>query len=152
MPHTKVWIHEQYEDRFVELLFDSCSELYDLAERRSVELCIENACNFDVPFINRALDQLCRAFSNFYLTWDVGHDAKANYREQTFILSHPDRVRHMHMHDYNGKSDHQPLFTGQVPIDDRIRFAMTHNLSVVVEVKTSSSLQESIFKVREFLK
>jgi len=152
LPHTKVWINEQYETRYLDLLLDSYTVLYDLSKKSSVDLCIENACNFNILFIKRALKKLKESFANFYLTWDVGHDAKVNYGEQEFIISHPHQVRHMHLHDYNGTSDHQPLYSGKVPIDDRLGFARNHNLTVVVEVKTSAALRESIGKLRESFK
>ncbi len=151
LPQQRVWINEQYEAKYLELLLDSFAELYDLSNKLSVKLCIENACNFNVSFIKRALNMLSSTFDNFYLTWDVGHDAKVNYAEQPLILSHAKQVRHMHLHDFNGKSDHQPLFTGVVPLENRLKFASEHDLSIVVEVKTSFALKESIYKLREIL-
>lgn len=151
LPQHKVWINERNEAEYLDLLLESYTELYDLADKLSVNMCIENACNFNIPFINRALNRLSSSFDNFLLTWDVGHDAKVNHEEQPFILSHASQVRHMHLHDYNGKSDHQPLCTGLVPIKDRLKFASEHDLSVVIEVKTSSALRESVYKVTEIL-
>ncbi|SES88713.1 sugar phosphate isomerase/epimerase [Paenibacillus sp. NFR01] len=148
IPQQRVWINEQYEAKYLELLLDSCAELYDLAKQLSVNLCIENACNFHYPFMSSALDKLSGMFDRFYLTWDVGHDAKVEYKEQPFILSHAEQVRHIHLHDYNGQSDHQPLCTGIVPIEERLKFAEEHDLSVVVEVKTSRALKESIHKLK----
>ncbi|MEF2965811.1 sugar phosphate isomerase/epimerase family protein [Paenibacillus sp. M1] len=147
LPHTRVWINEQYEERFLALLLDSCSELYELCEQTSVQLCIENTSNFHIPFIRRALEKLSDIYDHFCITWDVGHDAIGGYGDQAFILAHSEKVRHMHIHDYNGKSDHQPLFSGQVPLGDRLQFAKDRNLSVVVEVKTSSALKDSISKL-----
>ncbi|UVI29410.1 sugar phosphate isomerase/epimerase family protein [Paenibacillus spongiae] len=147
LPHSKVWINDQYESTFLELLHESYAELYRLAAAYEVELCIENTGNYHIPHIRKALDQLSD-FQNFYLTWDVGHDAKAGFEEEPAFTHFNDRIRHMHLHDYNGKSDHQPLYTGIVPIDDRLAFAQLKDLSVVIEVKTSESLRESVAMLR----
>jgi sugar phosphate isomerase/epimerase len=143
LPQTRVWINEQYEPEFLELLYESYIELYHLATTFEVELCIENTGNFHMPYIRIALEKLS-IFNNFYLTWDVGHDAKAGFREESIFAHFNHRVRHMHLHDYNGKSDHQSLYTGIVPINDRLHFAQKNDLSVVIEVKTSESLAESV--------
>ncbi|MCU6795001.1 sugar phosphate isomerase/epimerase [Paenibacillus sp. WQ 127069] len=147
LPQTKVWINEQYETNFRELLQDSYAEFYQIAAAYDVALCIENTGNFQLPYIRKALDQLS-AFDNFYLTWDVGHDAKAGFAEESFFAHYNNRIHHMHLHDYNGKSDHQALYTGIVPINDRLEFARTHDCSVVIEVKTSDSLAQSVASLR----
>lgn len=104
--------------------------------------------NFQIPFIQEAIEQLNASFDNFYLTWDVGHDAKTHFAEEPIFIKHTDRIKHMHLHDYNGKSDHQTLYSGQAPINERLELAQINNLSVVVEVKTSESLKESIERIR----
>ncbi|MFK7691359.1 sugar phosphate isomerase/epimerase family protein [Paenibacillus sp. HJGM_3] len=148
LPHQKVWIHEQYETLYTELLHEAYTELYKWAEAYRVELCIENTGNFHMPFVRKTLE-LLSGFQRFALTWDVGHDAKAGFvEESTFTRLYPSRIRHMHLHDYNGKSDHQPLYTGIVPIDDRLALARKENWSVVIEVKTSESLTESAAALR----
>jgi sugar phosphate isomerase/epimerase len=147
LPQNRVWINEQYESEFLGLLYESYEELYGLAKMFGVELCIENTGNFHIPFIQNALEQLS-GFDNFFLTWDVGHDAKADFREEPIFTHYKNRIRHMHLHDYNGKSDHQSLYTGRVPINDRLDFARKKDLSVVIEVKTSESLTDSVAELR----
>lgn len=143
LPHTKVWINEQYESEFQQALYESYRYLYEYSKPFGIELCIENTANFHIPFISRSLDKLSE-FDNFYLTWDVGHDAIASFNEEPYFIKFTDRIKHMHLHDYNGKSDHQPLYTGIVPINKRLQFAQAHQLSVVIEVKTSTTLIESV--------
>jgi sugar phosphate isomerase/epimerase len=148
LPQTKVWINEHYESEFLELIYDSYLELYHLAKTFEVDLCIENTGNFHVPFIRKALDKL-NVFHNFYLTWDVGHDAKAGFSEESIFTHFNNRIKHMHLHDYNGKSDHQSLYTGIVPINKRLNFAQKNDLSVVIEIKTSESLAESVAELKK---
>ena len=118
------------------------------ANSLNVVLSIENACNFHIPFIRRALEMLTK-FDNFYLSWDVGHDAKVNFKEEVVFREFTDRIKHMHLLDCNDKSDHQPLYSGNVPINDRLLFAENNDLSVVIEVKTSSSLRESVDQIKK---
>ncbi|MFC3769068.1 sugar phosphate isomerase/epimerase family protein [Paenibacillus sp. GCM10012303] len=147
LPNTKVWINEQYEETYLELLLKSYAELYRLAKSYGVDLCIENTGNFQLPFVGRALE-LLSASPNFRLTWDVGHDAKAGFAEKEVFDRYRSRVRHMHLHDYNGKSDHQPLYKGIVPLGDRLSLAREHDWTVVIEVKTGDSLTESVEALR----
>lgn len=147
LPDRRVWINEQYKSKFSELLYESYLELYHLANAYDIELCIENTGNFHIPYIRQALDKLS-AFHNFFLTWDVGHDAKAGFEEESIFTHFNERIRHMHLHDYNGKSDHQSLYTGIVPVNSRLDFARKYDLSVVIEVKTSEALAESIAKIK----
>jgi sugar phosphate isomerase/epimerase len=148
LPNEKMWINEQYESEFHYLLQESYSQLYQLANSIDIILSIENTCNFHIPFIGRALEMLMK-FDNFYLTWDVGHDAKVNFKEEVVFQKFFDRIKHMHLHDCNDNSDHQPLYNGKVPINERLQFAEKYGLSVVVEVKTSTSLQESIQQIKK---
>jgi sugar phosphate isomerase/epimerase len=59
-----------------------------------------------------------------------------------------DRLKHMHLHDFDGKQDHARLYTGQVPINDRLVLAESKGIRVVVEVKTSQVLEASIRSIR----
>jgi sugar phosphate isomerase/epimerase len=147
LPDKKVWINEQYESEFIKSLCDSYFHLYNQAKPLGVRLCIENTRNFHLPFIGRALEAL-RGFDGFYLTWDAGHDAMADYQEEPILMQHADRIRHMHLHDFNGQSDHQTLYTGKVPINDRLQFAADNQISVVIEVKTSDCLEQSVRHIR----
>lgn len=84
-----------------------------------------------------------------YLTWDVGHDAKAGYSDSKFIKAHSSSLRHMHLHDVDDKSDHQILFSGKVDIHQRIEIARDNDLNIVVEVKTIEALRESVRRLKE---
>ncbi|TCZ79260.1 hypothetical protein E0485_05155 [Paenibacillus albiflavus] len=147
LPHTKVWINEQYEAEFQQRLYESYCKLYEYSNKLGVELCIENTANFHLPWVSRALDRLSE-FDNFFLTWDVGHDAVAGFQEEPTFRRFSNRIKHMHLHDYNHKSDHQLVYSGVVPINERLQFAEDHQLTVVVEVKTSTTLAQSIEAIR----
>lgn len=150
LPDRRVWIYERYEDRFITNLWAAYRDLLPLARASGVDVCTENVNNFDIPFVSRAIDELC-CLNGFNLTWDVGHDARSGFRERETLLRHEARIRHMHLHDYNGKSDHQVPGTGMVDIPNLLDFARRKDIRVLVETKTPEALRESVKAVRSLL-
>lgn len=150
LPDRRVWIYDRYVDEFTANLWTAYHEMIPLAQASGVEICTENVNNFDLPFVAQAVDELC-CLDGFNLTWDIGHDARSGFKERELLLKHETRVRHMHLHDYNGKSDHQVPGTGMVDIRGMLDFARKRNIRVLVEVKTAASLRESVRAVRTML-
>jgi sugar phosphate isomerase/epimerase len=145
-----VWIFDKFYDQFSENLVGAFRTLLDRANSHGIKLSVENVCNFDLPFIERVLDELVR-LEGFHLTWDVGHDAKTGYKERPVLMRHETNLAHMHLHDYDGKSDHQVLFTGEIDIIGMVMFAQAHGMSVVLETKTIDSLVQSMDRLRKRL-
>jgi sugar phosphate isomerase/epimerase len=143
LPSYKVWIFDKFYKDFEANLCSSFEQIIDKASSGGVKVSVENVCNFDLPFIQRVLEKLVK-IPNFHLTWDVGHDAKTSFKEKEVLLRYEGNLTHMHLHDYDGKSDHQELFSGQLDILWLVRFAAAHNMSVVVETKTIDSVVHSI--------
>lgn len=143
LPDRKAWIYAEHQESFLANVLTGMTELAAVARQHDIALCIENCGNFHLPFINKAIIQLLRE-EGVYLTWDTGHDASAEYREAPILSSHASQIRHMHLHDANGPNNHLPLYTGTVPIDDRLAFARTQDVTVIIEVKTLDALTESV--------
>lgn len=150
LPDRRVWIYERYEDEFTANLWSAYQEMLPLAKASGVDVCTENVNNFDLPFVAQAIEELC-CLDPFHLTWDVGHDARSGFKERELLLKHEDRIRHMHLHDYNGKSDHQVPGTGMVDIPAMLDFARRKGIRVLVETKTPGALRESVRAVRGML-
>lgn len=150
LPDRRVWIYQRYVDQFTSNLWTAYQEILPLAKASEVDICTENVNNFDLPFVAQAIDELCY-LDSFFLTWDIGHDARSGFKEREVLLRHSDRVRHMHLHDYNGKSDHQVPGTGLVDIPSMLEFARQHDVRVLVEVKTPGALRSSVKAVRKLL-
>ncbi len=150
LPDRKVWIYENYYDKFIANLREAYSKVIDYAAEYGIMVCTENVNNFHFPFISKAIDDLCE-LDRFYLTWDIGHDAKTDFQEQKVLLRHQARIKHMHLHDYNGRSDHQIPLTGDLDIKGMLRFARKHHCSVLIETKTAESVTQSVKVVRELL-
>ncbi|MCX7921019.1 MAG: sugar phosphate isomerase/epimerase [Clostridia bacterium] len=150
LPDSKVWIYGKYETQFITNLIASLSELIELSQKHNIKLCFENAGNFHLPHIENALDYLARR-EGFGLTWDTGHDAKSGYKERDILLRHRRKIAHMHLHDFDGISDHQVLFTGSINIKEMLAFAYSQNIRVVIETKTADALAKSISKLKELV-
>jgi sugar phosphate isomerase/epimerase len=150
LPDRRVWIYERYEDDFTSNLWKAYHEMIPLAQASGVDICTENVNNFDLPHVAQAIEELC-FLDSFHLTWDVGHDARSGFKEREVLLRHRDRIKHMHLHDYNGKSDHQVPGTGMVDIRGMLEFAMEQDIRVLVETKTVDSLRLSVQAVRDLL-
>ncbi|NLK25286.1 MAG: sugar phosphate isomerase/epimerase [Euryarchaeota archaeon] len=150
LPDRRVWIYEQYVDAFTSNLWSSYQELLSIARASCVDICTENVTNFCLPFVAQAIDELC-CLDGFHLTWDIGHDARSGFKEREILLRHEPRIRHMHLHDYNGQSDHQVPGTGMLDIEGMLDFARRRDIRVLVETKTPDSLRESVRAVRKML-
>jgi sugar phosphate isomerase/epimerase len=148
LPDEKVWIYAKYFDQYLYNVTDSFTRITGKGIEGGVTVCVENVTNFQLPFIARTIDELCR-MEGFNLTYDVGHDARTGYRERDVLLRHRDRLAHMHLHDVKRGEDHKVLFSGEIDILGMIALADERGMSVCVETKTVDSLRTSIIRLRE---
>ncbi|MFL0270093.1 sugar phosphate isomerase/epimerase family protein [Candidatus Clostridium radicumherbarum] len=145
LPNHKAWIYEINKDKFIDNLMGSVDKIINISKQNDIMLCVENTAFPD--FIKDAFNMLSK-LENIYFTWDVGHDAKDNYRASNFYLNNENKIVHMHLHDCDAAKDHISLYDGIIDISSKVEFARFHNLSTVVEVKTSDSLRKSIYALR----
>lgn len=149
LPNRRVWLYEKYREEFLSSLMESFGELTRLASRNNIKLCIENVGrqNSTTPHALESLLQM----DGVHLTYDVGHDAEVDFSFLHFVREHEDRLAHMHLHDFDGRSSHQTLFSGTVDIPGMIALARRLHLRVVIETKTLASLRESMRRLREYM-
>lgn len=143
MPDRKEWLYEHYQAEYLKRIIGAFETVFR-RKPNGFQLSIENCGNFHLPFINAVLDNI-----DIGLTWDVGHDAGAGYRDKPYLESRIDRICHVHLHDVLNGNAHRELFTGEVEIDRAIRFVMSNGLRAIVEVKTVDALCRSIERLRE---
>lgn len=100
-------------------MMKSVRELVERAERLGLTILIENGAD-PVPFLLKTADQFKRFFEELGseiglgMAFDVGH-AHICGQADLFIKAFADRIRHVHVHDNNGKSDsHLALGAGTV--------------------------------------
>ena len=94
--------------------------------------------------IQKAIN-LINNFSNLGFTLDIGHNEK-NKNLAYPILKETNKIRHIHMHDYDGKSDH--LEIGKGLIDFKNYQEIINKCYVVIEVKEKQELISSIKKLK----
>ena len=148
LPDRKVWVYERYLDEYMESLNWSLGRLSSLAESLGIVICLENTGHFALPFMRRAAESVLD-LPSVGLCWDIGHDGRSGLKEEDLMLSHLDRVWHMHFHDWDGRSDHQVPFTGQLQCDRYLRLAEENGMSVLIEVKTEEAVRSAVKAMRE---
>ncbi len=148
LPDRKVWVYERYLEEYVESLNESFTRLSSLAESLGIRICVENTGHFALPFMRKAAASILD-LPSVGLCWDIGHDGRSGMKEEDFMLSHIDKVWHMHFHDWDGKSDHQIPFSGQLDCERYLRLAEDNDMSVLVEVKTEEAVRSAIKLMRD---
>jgi sugar phosphate isomerase/epimerase len=145
LPQQKVWLYERHWEIYLANLQASMDEMISCAAKSHVSLLIENTGNFRQGFVQEAVEMLLQRYSGkLGLTWDVGHDAESGYTDGQLIRRHLDRVALMHLHDFDGKTAHQPLFTGSIDVAAMLDLARQCQADVVIETKTVQSLTASV--------
>jgi len=146
LPEEKFWIYGKYKEEYINNLMDSYNIISKIAKTYEIKVCIENTIILD--FIEEIMIKLTN-LENIYFTWDIGHDAKDEYKAKEMYLKNIEKIAHVHIHDYNGKKDHQILFDGILDIDKIINFSKKRKISNVIEVKTIEALRESIKRLKD---
>ena len=150
LPDRRVWLYEKYKEKFLTQVEKAFGELVKLAQANDIAVCIENGSNFSLGFVREALESVLRASgTQLGLTWDVGHDAGVGFSDRSVFEKLQDRIGHMHLHDSDGKRDHQVLFTGKVDVPSMLDLARQLGIGVVIETKTVESLTESVRQLNE---
>jgi len=144
LPGRKVFLFERYRDLYLERM-----RLFrDICERAICEndiiICIENTNGY-TPLQIEVLDLLLQS-PVFGLTLDVGHDYCSGHMDLEVILARKNCLRHIHLHDAARKTqDHLTLGTGELNLDQYMLLAKQLQCTVVLETKTVTSIQESMF-------
>jgi len=148
LPHKKVYVYEKYKDYYLERLLSFRERVTKAIGDEPISLNIENVGGFE-PYMREGIELLLESPA-FGLTYDCGHNARYDQIDWDFIQKHHDRIRHMHVHDVKGKSDHQAFGTGDLDIPWEISFASQSASKAVIEVKTAQSLSQTVATLREY--
>lgn len=147
LPEGRVYVNDIFRERFIASVQESFAALLSVSRETNVRLCLENAWG-RLFFLEEAVRQLAEEASISF-TWDVGHDAASGYSDGRLLTQYQSRIAHVHLHDFDGVSDHQPLFTGTVDLMEPILLAQQEELRVCIEVKTEDALRQSVEALRE---
>ena len=146
----KLFLDEIYYDEYKEIFKSSLNELADYSAGKTM-LCIENSGRFPERLVQETLEEVLAENENLFLTWDIGHSYKNEYKEVQFFEKHADRIRTCHVHDNNGKSDHQIIGDGGVEFKKHFDVMGTENVSYIIEVRPRENALKSLKKLEAML-
>lgn len=148
LPERVVLLNDIYRDAYlsrVRAFVRMCEEEIGDAPLR---IAIENVDSN--PFTESQREALRSVFLKspvFALTLDVGHDACLGGRDISLYDEYPQALRHMHLHDSDGRRAHLALGDGCVNVADALS-RLPSDATCLLEVKTLEGLSRSV----EYLK
>lgn len=148
LPEQKVYLFEKYKDFYLQNLKafrDNCTSAIGDAD---IRICIENSNGWNKTFLQDGILLLLES-PVFGLTFDIGHNASIGGIDEPFIISHSDKLHHMHIHDARQKSNHLPLGTGELDLQYYFSLAKQYSCRTVLETKTIAGLRQSVEWVKE---
>ena len=137
----KMYIYEKCLPQYLALAKRFRDLISEKLDGSKTVLCIENTNGFS-EYQKKAILLLLES-PCFGLTYDIGHDSKTGFADESFVMSHRDRLCHFHLHDASPTANHLALGEGGLDIRKYLRLAEQLNSSVLVEVKESSALIKS---------
>jgi len=145
LPDKKLYIYEKYKNDYLNAIEQSFKELSEFAVKESINIFFEN-----VSITKNILEAFEKVidYPNLYYTLDIGHDYKYGGEAGKLFMKEPSKIKHMHIHDFDGKTDHSELGTGEIEITKYLEFCKENNIDAVIEVKREKELKASI----EYLK
>lgn len=146
LPNRKIYIYEKYLDEYESSLYESCVFLNGLAKRFDVEIMFEN---LKLPSYLKEGFKIVGSFERLFFTLDMGHDLKNNSGVEEFFLEYNSKkIKHVHIHDFDGKSDHIALGSGFLDVFKKMELIRKLEVYAVIEVKKKDELVKSV----EFLR
>jgi sugar phosphate isomerase/epimerase len=139
----KSYLDETYYDEYRAILKESLEDLADYSVGKTI-LCIENSGRFPEKLVQETLEEVLETNKNLFLTWDIGHSYENLYNEVEFFMRHTDRIRTCHVHDNNGKSDHQITGEGGVDFQKHFEIMGTDYIDYIIEVRPRENALKSL--------
>ncbi len=147
LPDRVIYFFEAYETEYLERIRTFRDECEKRIGGADITICVENTSGF-LPFQRKAVEMLLES-PVFGLTFDIGHNFCAGNADESFILTHADRLHHFHIHDCLAeRKDHRTLGTGVLDVDRYLALAEKYGCTAVVETKTVESLRKSMDWIR----
>lgn len=147
MPDEKIYLYEKYYNDFYNSILKFGNFADKLINKSNVKISIENTGIYNRDYIITTIKELLNRES-FSLTWDVGHDYSSGNIDRNFIMENMGKLKHMHIHDGKGKSNHLPLFCGDIDLYEKLKIAEETKSSCVIETKTTAGLKQSVLELR----
>ena len=145
LPDKKIFIYEEYIDDYLRAYEDSCNILSKLANKYNSTILFENV---KVESYTLKVIDIIAKYDNLFFTLDLGHNIRYGNLAKEKFMEYSNKIKHIHLHDFNGSKDHQELFTGLLNVKEELNFCKQHNLDVLIEVKRKEELINSVNKLR----
>lgn len=145
LPNKKIFIYEGYIDDYLRAYEDSCNILSKLANKYNATILFENV---KVESYTLKVIDIIAKYDNLFFTLDLGHNIRYGNLAKEKFMEYSNKIKHIHLHDFNGSKDHQELFTGLLNVKEELNFCKQHNLDVLIEVKRKEELINSVNKLR----
>ncbi len=147
LPDRVIYFFEAYEQEYLSRIRTFREECEKRVGNSGIRICVENTAGY-LPFQRKAVELLLES-PVFGLTFDIGHNYCSGNMDESFILSHRDRLLHFHIHDcVEGRKDHRTLGTGVLDVKRYLALAEELGCTAVVETKTVESLKQSMDWIR----
>ena len=145
LPDKKIFIYEEYIDDYLRAYEDSCNILSKLANKYNATILFKNV---KVESYTLKVIDIIAKYDNLFFTLDLGHNIRYGNLAKEKFMEYSNKIKHIHLHDFNGSKDHQELFTGLLNVKEELNFCKQHNLDVLIEVKRKEELINSVNKLR----
>lgn len=143
LPDGKFFLNEKYSDIYKDHFDKSCEVLEKIAEENNIMINFENT---KIQGFTLLAVEVIKKYPHLGFTLDLGHNAKNG--DKAYPLFYPTgKIRHIHMHDTDGKSDHLAIGSGN--IDFSKYKDLLENNYVVIEVKVKEELLQSIETIKK---
>ena len=149
LPDRKAYLFEEYRVEYLKKVIAFRNACTSATNGADIQICVENTRSFQLDFVAEGIAILLES-PIFGLTFDIGHDASSNFKQQSLIKRHSERMSHMHFHDYSKtRGAHLPLGEGELNLIQYLGIAQEHNCRVVLETKTVDGLRKSVQWLKE---
>ncbi len=141
---VKNYIYTKEWDAYKARLTGALKRAKDICDRNGVTLVIENVNhNAVIPYLDDAYVFLKEA--GFMFNYDIGHDKTNDYQLKALNEKLDLPFKEFHFHDCDDKKhDHLTLGSGSIDLKYFKNLAIKNDAVVLVEVKSSDDLRESI--------
>ena len=148
------FLTRQFEDKILDLNYNSLKECADYANDLGLSMCVENMPNME-GYLFKDISKLDELTNNLdvYITMDVGHAHNCNFSPKDMLSS--DKIKHIHLSDNDGTWDnHDALGYGTLNFDVLFKELknIKYNNILVIEVKNIKEVENSLSFLRNKFK
>lgn len=145
LPDKKIFIYQEYLSDYLKAYRSSCDILSNIANKYNATILFENV-KMEAYILN--VIEIISNYDNLFFTLDLGHNIRYGNIAKEKFLKYDNKIKHIHLHDFNGSKDHQELFTGLLNIKEELDFCKKDNLDVLIEAKRKEELINSVNKLK----